>query len=342
MTARIHSSSPATIRRLAAVLKRGGLVAVPTETVYGLAANALDADACEAIFRAKGRPSTDPLIVHVSSLTAAGTVAELNPAARLLAKAFWPGPLTMVLPKKSVVPDVVTSGLDSVAVRVPRHLVFRELLKVSGLPLAAPSANPFGYISPTTAEHVQESLGERIEHILDGGACALGVESTIVDLRNPASPRVLRPGSITLEQLSEVLGVPVTLRRSRTLPGNGKKKGKSAGAQRAPGMLERHYSPRTRVRLVKEITSDEVVSAGRRVAFLFLARPADPRLAALGSRVAWLSLTGEPVEASRTLYAHLRKLDAGGYREIVVQRLPDAPAFVVITDRLTRAAARTK
>ena len=339
MTARIQSPTPTALRRMATVLKRGGLVAVPSETVYGLAAHALDAKACQRIFKAKGRPSTDPLIVHVHSLAAAAAVADLTPEARALGRAFWPGPLTLVLKKKAIVPDVVTSGLDSVAVRIPRHRVFRDLLRVSALPLAAPSANPFGYISPTTAEHVLHSLGDRIEHILDGGACEVGVESTIVDLRNPAKPCVLRPGKITADEIAAVLGVPVTVRRGRSHPGKTGKKRRST-AQRAPGQLERHYSPATRLRWVKAIASEEVLTSGRRVAYLFVVRPADPRLAALGGRVAWLSEAGDATEAARVLFARLRGLDQGGYREIRVERLPDDPAYAVIADRLNRAAAR--
>jgi len=315
-------------------------VAVPTETVYGLAANALDTQACERIFAAKDRPAEDPLIVHVASVTAAATVAELNPAARELARAFWPGPLTMVLPKKRVVPAIVTAGLDSVAVRVPRHPVFRDLLRECGLPLAAPSANPFGYVSPTRPEHVQRGLGDRIEHILDGGPCEVGLESTIVDLRNPARPCVLRPGAISAEAIAQVLGVAVTARRARVLPGarrSGKKTGK---AQRAPGLLARHYSPGTRLRLVARIEPAEVLAAGRRVAYLFLSRPKDPRLAALGNRVAWLSESGDPAEAGRNVYSRLRTLDEGGYREIIAERVPGESAFAALADRLGRAAAR--
>jgi L-threonylcarbamoyladenylate synthase len=340
MTAILHRPSRTALRRLAGVLRRGGLVAVPTETVYGLAANALDTQACERIFAAKDRPAEDPLIVHVASVTAAATVAELTPAARELARAFWPGPLTMVLPKKRVVPAIVTAGLDSVAVRVPRHPVFRDLLRECGLPLAAPSANPFGYVSPTRPEHVQRGLGDRIEHILDGGPCEVGLESTIVDLRNPARPCVLRPGAISAEAIAQVLGVAVTARRARVLPGarrSGKKTGK---AQRAPGLLARHYSPGTRLRLVARIEPAEVLAAGRRVAYLFLSRPKDPRLAALGNRVAWLSEAGDPAEAGRNVYSRLRTLDEGGYREIIAERVPGESAFAALADRLGRAAAR--
>jgi L-threonylcarbamoyladenylate synthase len=246
----------------------------------------------------------------------------------------------MVLPKKRVVPAIVTAGLDSVAVRVPRHPVFRDLLRECGLPLAAPSANPFGYVSPTRPEHVQRGLGDRIEHILDGGPCEVGLESTIVDLRNPARPCVLRPGAISAEAIAQVLGVAVTARRARVLPGarrSGKKTGK---AQRAPGLLARHYSPGTRLRLVARIEPAEVLAAGRRVAYLFLSRPKDPRLAALGNRVAWLSESGDPAEAGRNVYSRLRTLDEGGYREIIAERVPGESAFAALADRLGRAAAR--
>jgi L-threonylcarbamoyladenylate synthase len=245
----------------------------------------------------------------------------------------------MVLPKKPVVPAIVTAGLDSVAVRVPRHPVFRDLLRECGLPLAAPSANLFGYVSPTLPEHVQRGLGDRIEHILDGGPCEVGLESTIVDLRTPARPCVLRPGAISAEEIAKVLGVPVAARRVRVLPGA--RRGKKAGkAQRAPGLLARHYSPGTRLRLVARIEPAEVLAAGRRVAYLFLSRPKDPRLAALGNRVAWLSEAGDPAEAGRNIYARLRTLDEGGYREIIAERVPAAPAFAALADRLGRAASR--
>ncbi|MDF3057521.1 MAG: Sua5/YciO/YrdC/YwlC family protein [Rariglobus sp.] len=175
-TARVYRPTPKNLAHLARVLAKGGLVAAPTETVYGLAADALNAKACRAIFRAKGRPANDPLIVHVGSLAQAGEIAELNEAARKVARVFWPGPLTLVLPKRPGVPAIVTSGLPSVAVRMPAHRLFRELIRRSGRPLAAPSANPFGYVSPTTAAHVRDGLGQRIGYILDGGPAKIGVE----------------------------------------------------------------------------------------------------------------------------------------------------------------------
>ncbi|HVX63355.1 MAG TPA: L-threonylcarbamoyladenylate synthase, partial [Pirellulales bacterium] len=189
-SARIFRPTPRNIAFLGRHLRSGELVAAPTETVYGLAANALDAAACRRIFAAKQRPSTDPLIVHLLSKDSLADVCLPNSAALKLARAFWPGPMTLVLPKRDIVPDIVTAGRDSVAVRVPAHRVFRALLKAAGIPLAAPSANPFGYVSPTTAEHVADGLGRRIRFILDGGPTPIGLESTIVDLRDENRPKI--------------------------------------------------------------------------------------------------------------------------------------------------------
>jgi L-threonylcarbamoyladenylate synthase len=204
--AKIFRGTKGDLLFLAQRLRAGELVAVPSETVYGLAADALSAKACRGIFRAKDRPAADPLIVHVASIAQAGSIAELSEPARKLMRKFWPGPLTLVLPKKPAVPDVVTSGQPSVAVRMPGHPLFLKLLALTGTPLAAPSANPFGYVSPTTAQHVQDGLGKRIRYILDGGPCEVGVESTILDLRDPLRPRLLRPGKITKRELEKVLG----------------------------------------------------------------------------------------------------------------------------------------
>jgi L-threonylcarbamoyladenylate synthase len=233
--AKIYRGSPRNLAALARRLRVGELVAVPTETVYGLAADAGNARACRAIFRAKGRPATDPLIVHIHSMAELGELAVPNTPARLLAAAFWPGPLTLVLPKRASVPDVVTAGRRSVAIRMPRHPLLRRLLKLTGRPLAAPSANPFGYVSPTTAEHVRSGLGRRIGHILDGGPARVGLESTIVDLRDPKAPRLLRPGMITRRQIEKVLRCK--------LAGLSGRSAKPGAAQIAPGQLARHYSP---------------------------------------------------------------------------------------------------
>lgn len=326
MPARVHAPTPANLRRLAAALRQGELVAIPTETVYGLAAHALDAKACRAIFQAKRRPANDPLIVHVPDLAHAEELAEFNPAARRLARRFWPGPLTLVLPKKACVPGIVTSGGPTVAIRAPAHPLARRLLRLAKIPLAAPSANLFGYISPTTAAHVREGLGARIPHILDGGACAVGVESTVLDMTNPKKPRVLRPGAVTATQLEKFLGVKVHGAKSR---------GRRA-RQPAPGMLERHYSPRTPLLLSPPTAKG---TAPARIAVVLLRRPPGKKPA---QHIFWLSERGALTEVARNLYDVLRRADAGRYRQIRVEPLPaDASGLAAaINDRLRRAAAK--
>ena len=324
MKARILPPSPANLRRLAGVLRRGGLVAIPTETVYGLAAHALDAKACRAIFTAKGRPANDPLIVHVLDLAHAEELAEFNAAARKVARRFWPGPLTIILPKKPCVPGIVTSGGPTVALRAPAHPLARKLLTLAQVPLAAPSANPFSYISPTTAAHVQQGLGGRIRHILDGGCCDVGVESTVLDLTHPARPRILRPGAITAVQLAKVLKRNVV---TKTRPA------KSNARLLAPGTLERHYSPRTPLRL-----TTSPAGASDRTALIFLRQPAGQPPA----HAYWLSQRGALDEIARNLYRVLRETDLGGYREIQLEKLPATAGGLAaaLTDRMKRAAAK--
>lgn len=326
MSARLHAPTPANLRRLAAALRRGELVAIPTETVYGLAAHALDARACRAVFKAKRRPANDPLIVHVPDLDHAEKLAEFNPAARRLARRFWPGPLTLVLAKKACVPGIVTSGGPTVAIRAPAHPLARRLLRLAKIPLAAPSANLFGYISPTTAAHVRDGLGTRIPHILDGGACAVGVESTVLDMTNPKQPRVLRPGAVTAGQLEKFLGVKVHGAKSRS----------SRARQPAPGMLERHYSPRTSLVLAFTRETDKVPPG---VAIVLLRRPPGKMPA---KHLFWLSRRGALPEVARNLYGVLRRADAGRYRQIRMEPLPaDAGGLAAaINDRLRRAAAK--
>lgn len=322
--ARICRGTTRNLKRLANQLRQGELVAVPTETVYGLAANALDAKACRKVFRAKGRPRIDPLIVHIHALQQLETLCVANEAARRLAKHFWPGPLTLVLPKTPLVPDVVTAGRSSVAVRMPSHPLFRRLLRMTGVPLAVPSANRFGCVSPTTAEHVREGLGRRIRDILDGGPARIGLESTIVDLRKPSRPRVLRPGAISREKISEILGVHV--------PGIARLKQPAAfpkGAL-APGMMARHYSPRTPVVLHSEMPG----TANPSHAFLFLRRPMGPQ----PSNVFWLDPRGNLKGAARRLFGMLRKLDTLRYRKIHVELAPCKGLGEAINDRLRRAA----
>ncbi|HYP17592.1 MAG TPA: L-threonylcarbamoyladenylate synthase, partial [Opitutus sp.] len=273
-SARTYRGTPRNVALLARALRAGELVAVPTETVYGLAGNALDPAACKNIFRAKGRPADDPLIVHLYAARQLATIAVPNEAAERLARAFWPGPLTLVLPKQPAIPDIVSAGLPTVAVRVPSHPLFRRLLRAAGLPLAAPSANPFGYVSPTTADHVSAGLGSKIRHILDGGPCRIGVESTIVDVRDPLKPRLLRPGAIPREALEHVLGRALGTRR----------KSAAHGAQVAPGLLARHYSPRTPAVLHSRILPADAAKGGPREAWVFVARPKQLR----GANIFWL------------------------------------------------------
>jgi L-threonylcarbamoyladenylate synthase len=322
--ARIYRGTPRNLSYLAACLKRGELVAVPTETVYGLAANALDPVACREIFRAKGRPTQDPLIVHLKNAASLDSVAFSNGAAEQLAARFWPGPLTLVLPKKPTVPDIVSAGLPSVAVRVPAHPLFRRLLKMCDLPLAAPSANPFGYISPTCAEHVRTSLGHNISHILDGGPSNVGVESTIIDLRDPNMPTLLRPGAITRAELAEAIGKPIGSVTCATDPGD-------LVAQIAPGRLTKHYSPKAKVVLHKRIPDRR----SKYEAWVFLAKPDRIR----GANIFWLDAKGQLTGAARRLFSVLRALDTGKFATINIEFAPVGGIGDAINDRLKRAAS---
>ena len=325
MKAKVYSPTPANLRRLAAALQRGGLVAMPTETVYGLAAAALDARACRAIFQAKGRPAHDPLIVHVLGLAHAEKLADFNEPARKLARRFWPGPLTLVLPKKSCVPDIVTAGRDTVAIRAPAHPLARRLLKLSGLPLAAPSANLFGYISPTSAAHVVDGLGGKIPSVLNGGPCRVGVESTILDLTNPSRPRILRPGAITAAALEKILG--------RKIPSGHAGRARKTAGLIAPGLLPQHYSPRTPLVIKSGWTKLPPNIAG-----IFLRRPAGP----VARNIFWLSQRASLAEIARNLYHTLRAADLGGHRQIWIEALPEGSGGLAaaINDRLRRAAAK--
>jgi L-threonylcarbamoyladenylate synthase len=346
-TARVYRGTARNIARLARALQAGELVAVPTETVYGLAGDALNAAACRKIFKAKGRPTNDPLIVHIHALAQLDELAERNDAVDKLARAFWPGPLTMVLPKKAVVPDLVTSGRPSVAVRMPKHRLFLALLRKCGRPLAAPSANPFGYISPTTAAHVRDSLGGKIAYILDGGDAEIGLESTIVDLRDPKTPRVLRPGAISAAQIAKVLG-----RRVTTVARNaaGARAGSASAGEIAPGMLSKHYSPRTAITLHRRLSEGVVKTLPADEAAVFVFKPArvvgrrtrtEPRSAVKAKNVFWLSERGNLRRAARSLFGMLRALDTGRWKRIHVELTPGTDGFALaINDRVTRAAAK--
>jgi L-threonylcarbamoyladenylate synthase len=324
--------SDSEIEEAAKVLRAGGLVAFPTETVYGLGASALDERAVARVFEVKGRPRFDPLIVHVATIDwVTRLAAEFPPDARELATRFWPGPLTLVLPKQAVVPDLVTAGCPTVALRIPDHPVALALLRAVDLPIAAPSANLFGRISPTTAAHVAEQLGDRIDLILDGGPCRVGVESTVLQL-SPSGPVLLRPGGTTLEELEAVVGpIKVPAPSASGKPGE--------GALASPGMLPQHYAPRTRLIIKAQIARSEGQhdehSAGRTGLLAFRA----PRQAAGYERVEVLSPTGDLREAAANFFAALRRLDDAGLDLIVAEVFPETGLGRALNDRLRRAAA---
>jgi L-threonylcarbamoyladenylate synthase len=306
-------------RRLAA----GGLVAFPTETVYGLGADATDGAAIARLYAAKGRPSFNPLIAHVASAAAARKLAQFDATAARLADAFWPGPLTLVLPKAAECPvaDLATAGLDSLAVRVPAHPIAQDILRSFGGPVVAPSANRSGHISPTTAAHVLADLGGRVDLIVDGGATPVGVESTIIACLD--APVLLRPGGVPREAIERVLGQPLA---AAPTPADGK------NAPRAPGMLASHYAPRTPLRLdVKAVAPGEALLAFG---------PALAEGVAGAMKMLNLSARGDPIEAAANLFSHLRALDAVGAAAIAVMPIPDGGLGEAINDRLRRAAGR--
>jgi L-threonylcarbamoyladenylate synthase len=292
------------------VLRAGGLVALPTETVYGLAADAANDSAVRRIFAVKGRPDNHPLIVHLPDLTAlARYAADDPPALRRLAERFWPGPLTAIVRKTDRVSDAVTAGQPTVGLRIVDHPLTQAILQRLGTAVAAPSANRFGRVSPTTAQHVRDDLGDEIDLIVDGGPARVGVESTIVDLTGDI-PAILRSGVIGPTELSDALGVPVVTR--------------AGGAVRAPGMLASHYAPRASLVLVSaEALAGESEQRSRR-----------------GQRVGVLTLPSDAAAAARELYAALRALDAAGYDVLLAVLPPDVEANTAVRDRLIRAAAR--
>lgn len=309
------------------LLQSGKLVAIPTETVYGLAADGLNEQAVLSIFRAKKRPDFDPLILHAVNTEAAfALAAEVPEKARMLARAFWPGPLTLVLPKKKEVPYVVTSGLDTVGLRVPNHALTHALLGLLPFPLAAPSANPFGYISPTTAQHVMENLGNEIDYILDGGPCAHGLESTIVGFED-GEPVVYRRGSLPKTELEKVVG-PM-----------GEKINASSNPK-APGQIAVHYAPRKKLVLVDHDDPDFPNHIGEPftlISFGNLFAQTEKR----AHTVLPLSETGNITEAARKLYGTLREADHTVNNIIVTSFLPGEGMADAINDRLRRAATQT-
>ncbi len=298
-------SDASEIARAAALIRAGELVAFPTETVYGLGANALDAAAIEKIFAAKGRPASSPLIVHVSSIEMAHSlVREWPERAERLARVFWPGPLTLVLPKQPHVPDRLTAGLDTVGVRMPANPIAQELISEAGVPIAAPSANRFTELSPTTAQHVRDSLGDRVAMVLDGGRTTVGIESTVLSIVGTDAV-LLRPGMVTKAEIEAVIG-PVQM------PGP-----MAEGAHASPGLHARHYSPKTPLILVER---GDLPSTGRGI---FLQMPDDPQAYAA------------------VLYERLHDADAQGLDWIAIEQPPRSEEWSAIRDRLERASYRS-
>ena len=318
----INHIANAELQHAVAALRAGELVGMPTETVYGLGADASNPDAVKKIFELKGRPSSHPVIVHISDPKhVARWAREVSPAAQKLADAFWPGPLTLVLKRAASVSDVITGGQDTVAIRVPSHPVAQQLLSAFGGGVAAPSANRFGHVSPTRAEHVREEFGDELSIVLDGDDCQIGLESTIVSCVGVV-PHLLRPGSITLSQLQAV--VPeVSAMLDHDVP-------------RAPGMLERHYSPRTPVHLVdannlEHRAAEWHVHGTVAVLAMRLASHNDAPLT-------WINAGNNPVTYAHNLYANLRTLDKVGAKVILVEAVPADERWDAVRDRLSRAA----
>jgi L-threonylcarbamoyladenylate synthase len=310
------------IEKAKQILQEGGLVAIPTETVYGLAANALDKDAVLKIFEAKNRPHFDPLIIHTNSIEKIKTwVQEIPLWAQQLADAFWPGPLTLLLPKKDSIPDLVTSGLPQVAVRIPNHSLSLKLLEALDFPLAAPSANPFGYVSPTTAAHVAAQLQNKVDYILDGGTCDVGIESTIVGFEEDVVT-IYRLGGLDIEDLEKIIGkVQVKINQSSN--------------PQAPGMLKSHYAP------IKPLFIDDVET--------FLKKNASKKIGVISFHKDYpiekkylriLSASSDLKEAAHNLFAAIRDLDAGDAEVIVAEKFPDTFLGRAINDRLQRASVK--
>lgn len=325
----------AAVVQAAALLREGQVVAVPTETVYGLAANAFNATAVARIFEVKGRPSHNPIIVHVSGTDMARQcVMDWPETARELARHFWPGPLTMVLPRSAIVPDIVTAGGPTVGIRWPQHPFMQAVIQACGFPLAAPSANPSNRISPTNARHVAESLGRRIPLIVDGGASEVGIESTVVDLTS-GRPKILRPGMISASEIMACVSTkePASLAREPD---------RATSHLKSPGMLKKHYSPKSKMVLCRwrdeEDLRRRVVALGvhpDRVHILAYERiPTDPKWASVHR------LPGDPKNYARRFYAALHAVDLPETQLILVEAVPDDETWSAVADRLRRAAAQ--
>ena len=330
----LDAADPQNILKAALVLRQGGLVAFPTETVYGLGADALNEKAVVRIFEAKKRPTFDPLIVHVASMEEAEKLWHGTPKeAKALMKAFWPGPFTLVMPKSSIVPDVVTSGLPTVAVRMPKHDAALALIKALGHPIAAPSANVFGYTSPTSAEHVREDVGEKVEIVLDGGDSVVGVESTVVKLEDSCAV-ILRPGAVTPEMIEKIIPL---------------KKGDSAlfSDLESPGQLESHYAPYTPLHLLSKPYAECSEDVGRWLDGLQKEK-GHPRAGLLALKplkggspfesVQILSEKGDPLEAASRLFQAIRKLDKMHLDLLLAEPVSEKGIGLAIMDRLKKAS----
>ncbi|CUS77638.1 L-threonylcarbamoyladenylate synthase [Candidatus Kryptobacter tengchongensis] len=313
-------ASPENIKLAGKIIKEGGLVAFPTETVYGLGANALNPIAVAKIFEVKNRPSFDPLIVHISRIEwLEKLTSQIDERAFKLIEKFWPGPLTLVLFKSQIVPDIVTAGLKTVAIRMPAHPVALELIENAQTPISAPSANPFGYISPTTADHVEKMLGDKIDLILDAGKCPIGVESTVLSLIDE-EPKILRPGGLPVEEIEKIIGkVKIQTKSEKIL---------------SPGQLQRHYSPKTPVKIFKSI--DEIKNPENSGILLFK----KINLNIKAKRVEILSENGDLLEASANLFSALHRLDDSGVDVIYAQEVPETGLGLAIMDRLKKASAQ--
>lgn len=335
MKIRIYPGDDDGVDSVCRELKSGKVVALPTETVYGLAADALRENSCRKIFDIKMRPLVDPLIVHFHSTSQLSKIAIVPELLGRVGEKFWPGPLTVVLKKKRAVPDLVTAGRQSVAVRMPALGLARMVLEKSGLLLAAPSANPFGYVSPTRADHVVESLGDKIGSVLDGGECEIGLESTILDLTDPEKPAILRLGPIGEKELEDALGQRVALKVTS------QNQGKNCEGLLAPGTLSKHYSPRVNLTLhsAGEMETIRLPYGIQGHANVYFQRPRHNRAAQPDTF--WLSEGGDTKEAAKNLFELLRNLDRRGYRTVNLEKAPPGGLGDAINDRLQRAAAKS-
>ena len=314
------ASNPKAIQEAAKIIRSGGLIAFPTETVYGLGADAGNPLAVARIFEVKARPRMDPLIIHVADMESAAIYGRFPESAHRLTAKFWPGPLTLIVDKRPSVPSIVTAGLETVAIRVPAHPAALDLIRASGCGIAAPSANPFGYVSPTEARHVDEQLGDKIDMILDGGPCVIGLESTILSLTGPA-PCVYRVGGTTIEELESMLG-KLEVRTDVVLQ------------PQAPGQLLRHYATQTRLEIAEE--EQERLKPHERAGLLSLLPPAEP---AQYAALEVLSPSGNMREAAANLFGALRRLDTLSLDRIIARPVPEAGLGLAIMDRLRRCAA---